>query len=79
MDTRSMPALPANDNVPMEGFAFDIGEEIEVMTRAVVVEQTQTATGRSYLVRATKDDGREVYIRAPETDIFEPEPTRVAA
>lgn len=69
---------PANDNSP-DTFAFAIGEEVEVMTRAVVIEQTQSAAGRSYLVRSTKEDGREIYIRAAETDIFEPEPARVAA
>ncbi|OAM78202.1 hypothetical protein [Devosia elaeis] len=74
MDTR-----PANDNQPDEGFAFQIGETIEVMTRAVIIERSESASGRTYLVRATKEDGREIYIRAAETEIFEPEPVRVAA
>lgn len=68
MDTR-----PANDNQPDEGFAFQIGETIEVMTRAVIIERAESAMGRTYLVKATKDDGREIYIRAAETEIFEPE------
>lgn len=75
MDIRTT-GLAANDNTPpADQFAFAIGETIEVMTRAVIMEQTQSATGRSYLVKATKDDGREIYIRASETDIFEAEPT----
>lgn len=79
MDMRPTPAVPANDNQADGGFAFDIGETIDVMTRAVIVERTQSATGRTYLVKATKEDGREIYIRAAETDIYEPEPMQVAA
>lgn len=75
---RQIGLTPANDNNP-EGFAFAIGEEIEVMTRAVIVEQTQSASGRSYLVRATKDDGREIFIRASEQNVFEAEPEQAAA
>ena len=69
----------ANDNNPEEGFAFALGETIEVMTRAVIVEQTQSAAGRSYLVKATKEDGREIYIRADEHNVFEAEPEKAAA
>jgi hypothetical protein len=69
----------ANDNAPAdEGFAFAIGEEIEVMTRAVIIERAENASGRTYLVRGTKEDGREIYIRAAEHNVFEADP-QVAA
>lgn len=54
--------------------AFALGETVDVMTTGTVIEIITTAKGRDYLVRATKDDGRDIYIRKAEPYIFEHEP-----
>lgn len=51
--------------------AFAIGETVDVMTPGVVQEIITTPKGRDYLVRHTKEDGREIYIRTAEANVFE--------
>lgn len=58
-------------------FAFNIGEDVEVMTRGVIVEQARNEQGRSYVVKATKGD-RDIFIRVTEENVFEAEPVKVA-
>lgn len=66
---------PANDNDP----AFVLGETVEVMTVGTVMEIITTPNGRDYLVRHTKDDGREIYIRTSEFNVYEHEPVEQVA
>lgn len=56
-------------------FAFNIGEDVEVMTRGVIVEQARNEQGRSYVVKATKGD-RDIFIRVTEENVFEAEPVK---
>lgn len=77
MTSRTNAAVAANDNSADGDFAFAIGEDVEVMTRGVIVEQARNENGRSYVVRAEKN-GREIFIRAAELDVYEAEPVKVA-